>query len=788
MRFLCSLSVLLINLPVLLFTEAQAQKITISGYVRDLQSGENLIGAAIHSNKINQGTTTNAYGFYSLTLPADSIGLSYSYVGYQRQIVHLLLRKDTLLNIGLQSSPLLNEVVVTGSKIEMIQESSGMGTISLPITQIKAMPALMGEVDLMKVLQLLPGVQAGSEGSSGLYVRGGGADQNLILLDGVPVYNASHLYGFFSTFNADAINHVELVKGGFPARYGGRLSSVVDISMKEGNSSEFHGQASLGIIASKFMVEGPIKKDKTSFIVSARRSYLNLLKSSIISKSAGGITDNYFFYDLNAKINHKINNQNRVFLSMYSGDDKAGTSTKDSYSNVNLNYKSNSNSKLSWGNTIAATRWNHIFNKKLFSNISATYSRYNFQVFKETFNRTNYPATGITENQFYKYDYRSDIRDFAGRIDFDFIPNPSHYFRFGLHAINHQFTPGVLALTASEAITANENEGNSLQANELSTYIEDDWEITDKLKVNVGLHASTFLVEDKTYPSLQPRISARFLASPEWSLKASFATMQQNIHLLTNAGIGLPTDLWVPATATIKPQTSVQGVLGFARTFKDEYEFSIEGYYKKMNNLIEYKDGASYLNVDQDWQTKVEIGKGDSYGTEFFLHKKLGKINGWIGYTLSWSKRQFANLNGGKTFPYRYDRRHDAKIAVSYIASEWINVGLTWVYGTGNAVSVPLEMYGGDESINSQFSSSPFITYYQDRNDFRMRDYHRLDLSASYSIVKKRVEHQFTFSLYNAYNRRNPFYLQFGFDKGEKVLKQVSLFPILPAVSYSIKF
>lgn len=303
----------------------------------------------------------------------------------------------------------------------------------------------------------------------------------------------------------------------------------------------------------------------------------------------------------------------------------------------------------------------------------------------------------------------------------------------------------------------------------------------------MGLHASTFLVENKNYPSLQPRISTRFLASPNWSLKASFATMQQNIHLLTNAGIGLPTDLWVPATATIKPQTSVQGSLGFARTFKDEYEFSIEGYYKKMNNLIEYKDGASYLNVDQDWQTKVEIGKGDSYGSEFFLHKKLGKVNGWVGYTLSWSNRQFANLNGGRTFPYRYDRRHDAKIAVSYLVNKRVDVGLVWVYGTGNAVSVPLTMYQGDEGVYG-FGFTSIIRYYESRNGFRMRDYHRLDLNASYAVVKKWGEHRFTASLYNAYGRRNPFYYEFGSDKNGSVLKQVSLFPILPSLSYSIKF
>lgn len=761
-----------------------AQRVTISGYVRDAESGETLIGANIYDPQKQVGTSTNGYGFYSLTITADSAHLIFSYVGYEPHKVLLPLQQDTVIQVHLRNV-LLGEVIVSAERTEKIQESSRMGTFDIPLYQIKKMPAMMGEADVIKVLQLLPGVHGGSEGSSGLYVRGGGPDQNLILLDGVPVYNASHLYGFFSTFNADAINHVELVKGGFPARYGGRLSSVVDISMKEGNSNKFHGKLSLGLVASKMEVEGPIKKERTSFIVSARRSNLNLLKSSLFNQSDVGIANNYFFYDLNAKINHKINDRNRIYVSFYKGADKAGSETIASYSDINFNSISKSNSGIIWGNEISAFRWNHIFSKKLFANFTTTYSRYNFRVLNETSNSTNSPATGIRESKSYKYDYRSGIRDYAASFDLDFIPNPRHYFRFGLHAIKHLFTPGVLALTSDDEVTTGWSTSRNVYANELSAYAEDDWEITSRMKLNVGAHASTFLVDDTSYPSIQPRISARYLVTPAWSFKASYTTMQQNIHLLTNAGIGLPTDLWVPATGLVRPQTSKQGAIGFAYNLMDEYEISLEGYYKTMHNLIEYKDGASYLSAAQDWQTKIETGSGESYGAELFLQKKLGKVNGWLGYTLAWNNRQFPNLNQGRTFPYRYDRRHDAKIAISYLLSDRINLGLVWVYGTGNVVTIPLEKYDAD------YYSFPFgsgVWHYESRNNFRMRAYHRLDLNASYSIPRKWGEHRFTLSVYNAYARKNPFYLQLGHYKNESALIQVSLFSILPSLTYSIEF
>lgn len=775
----------------LLATQVLAQKATISGYIRDAESGETLIGANVYYHKEQVGATSNAFGFYSLTLKADSVSLSFSYVGFQPLHIKMQLTRDTVIVIRLQSI-VLTDIVVRANRAEEIQERTQMSSFTVPVDQIKRLPSLMGEVDVVKVLQMLPGVQGGSEGSSGLYVRGGGPDQNLMLLDGVPIYNASHLYGFFSTFNADAINHVELVKGGFPARYGGRLSSVVDISMKEGNTSRLHGLATIGIISSKVMLEGPIKKDMTSFVVSFRRSYLNLLKFSEVLESASTITNNYYFYDLNVKINHKINHKNRIYLSYYSGKDAASNDSETSYATTLERKSISSQSDLGWGNLIAALRWNYVFSNKLFSNVTVSYNRYSFRVLNETtISKALLDPLVLLPNQYYKSDYNSGIHDWTAKIDFDFIPNPSHYIRFGMHGIHHKFTPGVLALTSSEPIASTSNSTTKIDASELSAYLEDDWVMSEKFKVNAGVHASAFFVEGKSYPSIQPRLSARFLVSKNWALKASYSTMQQNIHLLSNAGIGLPTDLWVPATKAIRPQTARQAALGFAHNLRNEYEISVEAYYKTMNNLIEYKDGANYLSANQDWQTKVETGRGNSYGAEFFVQKKIGKINGWIGYTLSWNNRYFANLNEGKTFPYRYDRRHDAKIVISYLPNDRFNVGLTWVYGSGNAVTVPLESYAGNfNQLQSLHGGS--IWLYSSRNGFRMGAYHKLDLSVSYTIARKRLQHLFNFSVYNAYARKNPFYLYVGTytrnNEGYTELLQESLFSIVPSLSYSIQF
>ncbi len=768
---------------VLLFTigasNLLAQKHTISGYIKDKGSGESLIAANVFNKSDLKGTTTNTYGFYSLTLPQDSITLIVSYVGYNSVESTFYLDKDIELNIELASSIELDEIVITAE--EEIQQQTQMSAVTVKVKQIQALPSLMGEVDVLKVLQLLPGVQSGSEGSSGLYVRGGGPDQNLILLDGVPIYNSSHLFGFFSVFNADAINNVELIKGGFPARYGGRLSSVIDISLKEGNVKEFKGTATIGLIASKVTLEAPIIKDKTSFLFSARRTYIDVLARPFIKK----INVGYYFYDLNAKINHKFSNNDRLYLSGFFGKDKGQSKLKESdFDGISTNEISHE-FKLHWGNIIGAARWNHLFSPKLFSNLTLTYSKYSFS----TGNKIDITSTtnGKTVNELFSIKYNSGIVDYAAKVDFDFIPNPNNYIRFGVSAINHSFNPGVLAFKTNYADTLVGSFSTS--AYEYASYIENDFNVGKKVKINAGFHFSGFDVENEFYTSLQPRLALRYLMNNGYAIKASYAKMAQYIHLLSNTGIGLPTDLWVPSTKKVKPQTSVQYALGLAKTFNKSYELSLEGYYKEMNNLISYKDGASFTSVNKDWQDKIEMGgKGTSYGVELFFQKKLGKLTGWAGYTLSWTNRQFKNINFGKVYPYRYDRRHDISLTSVYKLNNNIQFAATWVFGTGNSISLPTKIYSGKKTPNDL--TTPSVEYYDGRNGFRMNAYHRLDFSIAFIKVKKNGIRKLTLGFYNMYNHKNPFFIQAKNDikTGKRKFIQYSLMPIIPSISYRFDF
>jgi outer membrane receptor for ferrienterochelin and colicin len=762
-----------------------AQKFTISGYVKDKRSGENMIGASVFNVKTTQGTTTNNYGFYSLTLTADSALIRFSYVGHQNTVVQILLTQDTVLNVELDIAGVLQEIVIEGNTEEAIQNTTRMGTIDVPIEQINKIPALLGETDVMKVLQLLPGVQGGTEGSSGLYVRGGGPDQNLILLDGVPVYNASHLFGFFSVFNSNAINHVELIKGGFPARFGGRLSSVIDISMKEGNLKEFKGEGSIGVVASRITLEGPIKKDQTSFIVSARRTYIDILSRPIIqAASQGDIIAGYYFYDLNAKVNHKVDDRNRLYLSAYLGNDKAYSRYKDEWTNNDQHTSYEDEFGLRWGNITTALRWNRIVNKKLFSNLTATYSRYRFDVFADF--KETIEENGTSRTTFNSADYESGIRDYALKLDFDYLPGPTHFVKFGGQAMQHLFTPGVFSYQSNEESDTTFG-ANKIFAKEFYAYLEDDIHLSQNLKINVGIHGSGFLVNNKLYHSIQPRVAARYLLSPAMSLKVSYAQMTQYLHLLTNAGLGLPTDLWVPATEQVKPEQSYLYSIGFAYNLNSKYEFSIEGYYKEMTGLIEYKEGASYVDIENDWQTKVTRGNGESYGSEFFVQKKTGKFSGWIGYTLAWNYRTFPEIDEGRRFPYKYDRRHDIEIALVYELSEKKDLSLTWVYGTGAAISLPNDTYAGAPGHTPYPASE--VQHYDGRNNYRMKAYHRMDISYSIKKKTKYGERTWSFALYNAYSRKNPFFMDINYTKdGEKKFIQYSLFPIIPSAAVHFKF
>ncbi|GAB4035654.1 TonB-dependent receptor [Spirosoma gilvum] len=785
---------------------------TISGYVRETGSQEALIGVNVYLPGTSTGTTTNTYGFYSLTLPAqDSLHLAFSFVGYE-PIQHTVgFRQNRELSVSLTPGRILSEVEVKASRTEeKVSESPQMSRIDVPVAQIKKIPAFLGEKDVLKVLQLMPGVQKGSEGQTGIYVRGGGPDQNLIILDEATVYNANHLFGFFSVFNGDALKSVELTKGGFPARYGGRLSSVIELNMKDGNKEKLHGEGGIGLIASRLTLEGPFTKNKKpgqrsgSFLLSARRTYLDVLAAPLISAQSDGQTKaGYYFYDFNAKANYDFGPKNKLYLSGYFGRDRFYSSERDGGNDVGIG----------WGNGTGTLRWNHLFSQKLFSNLSLIYSNYQFQISADT-------RTADTLNTSLRY--TSGIRDLSAKLDFDYYLSPKHSIRFGAQTIFHRFTPSALVV---QNTSANEfrRDVEAIYGTEMGLYAEDTWRPTDRWRVNGGMRVSVFTQGKTNYLRPEPRLSAAYQLRPSLSVKASYATMNQYIHLLSNTGIGLPTDLWVPTTDRVAPQQSKQVAVGIAKDFADNFvlgkgfALTVEGYYKTMQNIINYKEGASFLLIDDPtsaervrWEDNVTAGKGWSYGAEVLLQRKTGRLSGWVGYTLSWTKWQFPELNGGRPFFPRYDRRHDISVVGIYELSKRITLSGTWVYGTGNALTVPIANYRAYRNspglamiyannvptlIAPLFDSGTSVSdYSQQKNSFRAEAYHRFDVAIQFHKQKKHHERTWEFSLYNAYNRRNPFFYQLeSVSQGQGQpsrtgLFRYSVFPVVPSVSYNFKF
>ncbi len=780
-----------------------AQSYTFSGYVSDAKTNERLIGANVFDPIQKVGTATNAYGFFSITLSGtDSATIIISYVGYSSELLKFPMTTDRELIVLLPPTVTLNEIIVTGARGEQIQERSQMSEITLTPDQLKNIPALFGEADLLKAIQLLPGIQSGGEGSSGLYVRGGGPDQNLILLDGAPVYNVSHLFGFFSVFNPDAIKNVSIFTGGFPARYGGRLSSVIDIAMKDGNQRDFTVDASVGIISSKLNIEGPVKKNKSSFIISARRTYLDVLARPIIAAAANGQgTGGYYFYDLNGKINYTLNTKNRIYLSGYFGNDKFYAKSNNKYDTGTEQVETSNDYSLGWGNITSTLRWNHQFNKKTFNNLSLIYTKFKFDIGEELFEKTtdDFGVSTITN----ALKYLSGVQDYTVKNDLDWIPTPKHYLKIGIAYTYHQFSTGAFQYksTIDHFNLLDTSVGSKpIYSNEGAVYIEDDWEISSRLKTNIGLRFSADLVNKKWYTKPEPRISLRYLLTDNASLKASFCTMQQYIHLLSNSGIGLPTDLWVPATENVPAQKSWQPAIGYSQSFKinkNNCEVTLEGYYKNMKGVIDYLGGADFLSIDETWEEKVAIGNAWSYGGELFIQKKTGKLTGWIGYTLSWSWRQYDEINFGKKFPYKYDRRHDIEIVGTYKLTENCDFGFTWVYGTGNAITLPVAKYfdAGINSLTNIYSGGSYngyyssIDYFGDKNSVRMKAYHRLDIGFNWHKKKKWGNRTFSLGIYNVYSRKNPYFYFLDADyQGNPKYKMVSLFPIIPSVSYSLHF
>ncbi len=760
-----------------------SQKNTLSGYLTDKLTGEQLIGATIYNSKTYEGTTTNAYGFYSLTMDTGKVSVVFNYLGYQYQIIDTILNQNMSINIALEPGERIDEVVIKVKPNTKISESSQMSEISVPVKVIKRMPAILGEPDLIKTLQLLPGVQSGSEGSAGFYVRGGGPDQNLVLLDGAPLYNTSHLFGFFSTFNPDALNNVKLVKGGFPARYGGRLSSVLDVSMKEGNLKKWNAEGGIGLISSRLTVQGPIIKDKMSLILSGRRTYYDILAAPFIaSATPRGTRAAFYFYDLNAKLNYKISDRDRVYISFYNGKDKFGFKYKDSYDNVT----SKTQAGIGWGNLTSTLRWNRILNEKLFMNVCLISSKFKFNVgASEEYSWTETPSGNLNKERF-ESDYSSGIDDFGGKVDFDWIPKSNHFVKFGGGVTNHKFSTGIFSFKIDDSFETIDTAIGSKPVSSIESYvyIEDDVKLTKKLKLNLGAHLSGLYVQENFFPSFQPRLSARYLLKNDWAIKSSYSQMRQFIHLLTNERAGLPTDLWVPATDRVKPEDSWQVALGVAKPLKikkHEFEISIEAYYKEMNNVISYKEGADFFGINESWEDKVESGWGQTYGSELFVQKKFGKLSGWFGYTLSWSNRKFANINQGELYPFKYDRRHDMSIVLTYDVSDNISFSANWVFGSGQALSLPEYQY----IVNSSTGSSITVGQAEHKNSYRMPNYHRLDCGMTFKKEKKWGERTWNFGFYNAYNRLNSFFVYINY-LGK--INQVSLFPIIPSISYNFKF
>lgn len=760
---------------------------TLSGYIRDASSGEILIGAGISIAELGKGTTSNEYGFYSLTLGPGQYTLVVSYLGYEAYKDSLSLTKDIHLNINLRPVVKQMEVTVTSDRSKENVQGTQMGTENLSIEKIKTLPVILGEVDILKTLQLLPGVQSSGEGSSGFYVRGGGPDQNLVLLDEAIVYNPGHLFGFFSVFNSDAINNTTLIKGGMPAEYGGRLSSVVNVSMKEGNNQAFKATGGIGLIASRLTLEGPVQKGKSSFMVAGRRTYIDVLTKPIAEKGSNLAGSGYYFYDLNTKINYTFSDKDRIFLSGYFGRDK-------------FTYKGDRFTiEFPWGNTTTSLRWNHLFNNKLFMNTTALFSDYAFTL-------------GAKQNEF-DFKLFSGIRDYNLKADLDYFPNIRHQVKFGGLFTYHIFTPSTATGNAGDVSLAPEKI-NKQYGREAALYFSDDFDLTEKLRINAGLRYSLFqqigpydrYIESEDgefsdtvvyakneniafYDGWEPRFAIRYQLDLQSSVKASFTKTNQYLHLASTSGSTLPADLWIPSSRRVKPQECTQYAIGYFRNFlNDVFETSVEIYYKDLKNQIEFREGENTPGFNNNVENAFTFGDGRSYGSEFFIKKQSGKLNGWIGYTLSYALRYFDGLNGGHPFFAKYDRRHDGSVVISYSLSEKWTLGSVFVYGSGSAFSLP--------AYYVFISNTPGLYYEEDyRNKYRLKPYHRLDLSATYYHKKtEKRESSWNFSIYNVYNRLNQYMVfldvQGNIANGQQTTqaKQVTIFPVIPSITWNFRF
>jgi outer membrane receptor for ferrienterochelin and colicin len=778
-----------------------AQNYTISGYVRDAATKETLAGCNVYEEQSKKGHFSNTYGFYNLTLPKGKGTIRYSFLGYEPQAVSIDLTKDTTIQVYLTPvSTELSEVVVSSAtKLKDMR----LGIIEMPVSQIKNTPVLLGETDLMKSLQLIPGVQNTSEGKSDLSVRGGSPDQNLILLDGVPIYNPNHVFGFLSIFNTDALKKVTLYKSSFPARFGGRLSSVVDITTKDGNKEQFSGSATIGLPTLKFNIEGPIVKDRTSFTFSARRTYMDLLVDAAnkwFIKDNSGSRANFFFHDLNAKIHHKIDDKTYVYLSAYNGNDKlnqetTGIENRETAHNASIE-------KWDWGSTIVSGKLSRILTPTLFFKRSLTYNRYNFRINTDDRYKNADDSLGVQQAN-RNFLFSSGIKDYSASGDFEYSPASNHAVKFGTVFTFHDFNPEVISLTSkSDTVIVADNMPQHIYSKEFALYAEDDWDISQRMRLNAGLRFSLFNVDNKTYTTIDPRLSLRYLLTDKLALQAGYSLMQQYVHLLSSNSVVLQTDLWVPVTGKIKPMQSSQYSAGMFYELSKSIFLSFEAYYKNMRNVIEYKDGISYTSVSAGWENKVEGGTGRACGLEFSMEKREGRITGTASYTLSKSERKFDNINFGEWFPAKYDRRHALNFLLNYKMSNKFDFTAAWTFHSGDRITLPMmtyvHPYVSDTNgfpYEPQWDGGGFDLLELDhRNNYQMADYHRLDWGINYTFKKKKNRYSvLSLSVYNVYNRMNPYKIIMESDLDENKnyihkLKQITLFPIIPSLSYTYHF
>ncbi len=777
-----------ILLPLLLLTTIlQAQDITLSGYIKDAANGEALIGATVYIPTLKQGTASNSYGFYSLTVPTGTYRLTVSYIGYITTEETVEANENQNITFSLKdNSKEIDEVVVSAEAANANVERVEMGVAKLPIKTIQKLPAFMGEVDIIKTIQLLPGIQSGGEASSGLYVRGGGPDENLMILDEAPVYNASHLMGFFSVFNSNAINDIQVYKSGIPAEYGGKASSVIDIRQKDGNSKKFGMDGGIGNLSSRLTLEGPIIKDKWSFILAGRRTYYDVL-----GRAAGieELSNNkLYFYDLNGKSNLVINDKNRIFISGYMGED---------------NFELGESIYMRWGNATATVRWNHIFGEKLFMNVSAIYSNYDYNL-------------GVPGDNADNFDWSSRIRDYNGKLDFTLFLNPRNTIKYGLNVIHHNFRPGKVE-TNGENSMFSDMELAHYNALESAIYLSNEQKISDRFSVQYGVRLSHFQQigdgevnyyknpekpqDDEltgtekfgkwdkigdAFVHLEPRLAMKYTLDRNSSAKASYNRMVQNLHLITNTQSPSPLDIWLPTSTYIDPLIVDQVSVGYFRNFRNNmWETSVELYYKDMQNVLDYKEGAE-LFLNEEIETELLHGSGESKGMELLVKKAQGKLTGWVGYTWAKTTRTVEGINNGNPYPSSYDRTHDLSIVSNYELNERWNLSANFVFSTGSPTSYPVAKYNIQGNQVYEYSS---------RNSNRIPNYHRLDLSATYDFKKnknRRFKQSINFSIYNVYGRRNAYSITP--EANEDNLQQTEFVRLsiigapIPSITYNFKF